>query len=208
MDASPAPADTVCKSDALTPLLPTLAQYARYRYFGPDHNPDDIYQDMALHLLELDTKHPQKPMNTAYRKRAAWLARLASLRQAAAHRRRYTSLTATEKPDTRNAWLGDGEVSFFEDVNTIEGNWQSTSEPLPEDALLEAERLAELTALLPKIQAVVATLNPTNQRIVKLILAGAGRGDLPRTLGLSRSAVSHRKAEIRRAFLNAGITPL
>ena len=173
--------------DHVTPLLPTLSRYAASAPRTTLLEPDDLYQDMAVHLLELDRNRSAQPMNDAYRKRAAWFARSASLKRESV-RTRHASPPSPDDTGT--------EVYMVDEA------------PTPEEALLEAENRAELAALLPKLAAVIASLEPTNQRIVKLILAGAGRGDLSRATGLSRSNLSKRKISIRRAFVQAGIHPL
>lgn len=166
--------------DALSALLPTLTRYANSAPRTTYLEPDDLRQTMALHLLELEKTDRQ--MNQAYRQRAAWLARSAALQ------REYTHVRHCPPQD-------DLEMVVDEELT-------------PEEALLENERAAELAAMLPRLAAVIQTLNPTNQRIVKLILAGVGRGDLSRATGLSRSTISKRKVEIRKAFTRAGIHPL
>jgi len=169
----------------MTDLDETITAYARAVAHKTDLEADDLLQEMRLAVLQRQAARPAQKVNDAYEKRCAWFARSAALRHSYKHQQRVAPLLDET-----------GEELPLYDPN-----------PTPEESLLEAERLAALQELLPKIQAVIRSLTPANQRIVSLILLDlAGPGELPRASGLSPSAISHRKRQIRRAFEAAGLT--
>lgn len=175
--------------NAVENLLPTLAQYAR--------GDDDLQQEMALALLEQAHAHPERQVNDAYRKRCTWLARSQYRRKEYRRQRRFAPARTAPVEDATDDTLIVSRKHMLLDERFARN---------PEEIVLERERLARLHALIPKLQQIIQTLNPTNQQIVKLILLDAGRGEIPQATGLSASAISHRKRQIRQTFEAHGLT--
>lgn len=156
------------------PLLThRIAQFA--------HGDDDARQFICLRLLEVAAADPtfagQAP--GFHVKRAAW-----SRRHYAERDRNYSKYVSSEPhvldPD------GEELVSWFDE-------YLPSPCPTPEDAILHAERLAD-------IERAIDSLRPVQRRIVRLLAAGFEPSAIAGKLGLSRSNVSHYIRRIRIAL--------
>ncbi len=133
---------------------------------------------MCLRLLEVAAADPtfagQAP--GFHVKRAAW-----TRRHYAERGRNYTKYVGAE-PYTLDPEDGQPVSAFDEFV--------PSDSPTPEDAILQAERLAEIERAIDALPAV-------QRRVVRLAAAGDDPSVIAERLGLSRSSVSHALARAR-----------
>ncbi len=169
-------------ADRLTPRLLKHLQHIA-AHFGRDRmEADDIYGEMLEAIVRLSS---DEDSNSRILTRARWIA-LSHVKA----QRIYTKHVGPQS---------DAEVSFIEnDEEEVECLF--ADETTPEQ---EAEDLEKVAAL----EIAIATLDTTDQRIVRLLKDGFQPVDIARKLDVSRSAISQRMTRIARQLAAAGFTP-
>ena len=174
----------------ITDLTPRLMAYARFVHSIQLDLPD-VQQEMFLALLEKDRKQPAFASQTdAYLVRyALWMAQ-----HAAEKTWTYDSHVARTVNQTREAHNGraqpDRDYSSDEIIF-----YDLTPDPDAADPAEVTEQRETLEALLSAVQE----MSPSNQTLVKMIYLGYSESEIAEHLGISRPAVTQRKATIARA---------
>lgn len=162
--------------DRLTDLTPRMLTYARAIPPG-ELEPDDLYQEMALAIVERSQKDPR-----FLEQQDAYVTQFGTWRAKHAAERGYRQAARTTP-------LEDGEADMYCLVS-------DPSED-PEEAAEQAEALDELVEM-------VLELTPENQSVVKLIYLGYSESEIATRLHISRPAVSQRKRTIARLLAARG----
>lgn len=154
------------------------------------HNPEDIddrYQDAVLGLLERAARDPEfGGQRDAYILQAAiWYAGHARQRAA-------TYVTYVESLEADHA-VHDRIMDDEEDLDVYD--------VLPGSG--DPARLVERRESLEQVVRAVKKQSPTNQAIVSSLISGVSESQTAANLGLSRPALSQRKATIRQAIARA-----
>lgn len=103
------------------------------------------------------------------------------------------------KERTYSFYVGGEDEISTSDEDAFE--FLATDQPMSlEDELIQREQVKD-------IQAVIATLSPENQQIVRMLHAGKRPAEIARKLGVTRSAVSIRLDRIEEKFRTAGLVP-
>lgn len=146
---------------------------------SPEHDADDIFQESVLWLLEQAEKDPSIVEQTdAY---VIWGATTTGGKHAARASRTYTRYVQAE-PRVEN----DDED---EDIEWIETLADSSNDP--EARFIENEEISALASA-------IAQLTPANQKLVTMLYNGFNQNEIADALGISKGAVSQRKATVER----------
>jgi len=147
-----------------------------------EHTADDLYQDMAVSYLVRTQRQPEFASQTD-----AYI---------------FTDLTwdaqnVAEKGRTYNRYM-DSEHIFSDDEGDEVSSFEliASGEPNPEDSYIDTEAIEALSAA-------ILTLTPENQQIVKMIYLGYSQVEIAAQLGVSKPAITQRKATIEKALLQA-----
>jgi RNA polymerase sigma factor (sigma-70 family) len=168
-------------SDPITARLDALAPRLRRKASAlqsgsPEHDADDLYQEMVLALLERAARSP------AFADQAdAYLLQYAE----------WTARHACEKSRTYTRIVGEDDDPAGSRPTTFD--LLPAHEPSPEAACIHTEQIEALARA-------VSELAPRDQVIVKMIYLGHQEVDIARHLNVSKSAVSHRKRAIAQSF--------
>lgn len=139
-----------------------------------EHTAEDILQEIVLKLLE---RAHQDPTFASRSDKELLIFAQWRGRHLAEKGRIYTGYVQEEE-----YLSNDGvEISNFEFI--------AGDDPNPEHACIELEELEEL-------ERIAATLDPTNRRIVRMLYQGYSSVEIAAHLGVTKGAVSQRKAII------------
>lgn len=158
--------------DRLTDLTPRMLAYAR-TIQSPELDADDLYQEMALAIVERDQRDP------------------AFLDQQDAYLTQYGTWQA--KHAAEKSYSYHGHVTQLEDAA---GMYCLLGDDPDADPVQAAETAETIDELLEMVQA----LDPKNQQVVRLLYCGYSESEIARELHISRPAVSQRKRTIARAL--------
>lgn len=163
-------------NDRLTSLTPRLTHIARDLVGSlSEHTAEDILQEIVLKLLE---RAHQDPTFASRSDKELLIFAQWRGRHLAEKGRIYTGYVQEEE------YLSNAngvEISSFEFI--------AGDDPNPEQACIELEELEAL-------ERIAAALDPTNRRIVRMLYQGYSSVEIAAHLGVTKGAVSQRKAII------------
>lgn len=166
----------------LETLAPRLQYKANFVY-SPEHNADDLSQEAVLAILEKAGQTPTFADQTeAYIYRfGVW-----AMQKVAQSNLAYHSHVVAEEVETSS-----DEEDSIDILDLIPAETED-----PEEAVI-------LEETINGIMEVVSSLSPENQTIVKMLWLGESQDEIARQLGITKGAVSQRKAVIARRIAAA-----
>jgi len=161
-------------------ISPKVRQIARIvANASPEHDADDIFQESVLWLLEQEEKDPSIVEQTdAY---VIWGATTTGGKHAARASRTYTKYVHSEP-----AVEQDEDEENIDWIETLADNSNN-----PEEVFIENEEISHLAEAITQ-------LTPANQKLVTMLYNGYSQNEIADALGISKGAVSQRKATVER----------
>jgi RNA polymerase sigma factor (sigma-70 family) len=164
--------------DRLTPKLRSIA----YRIAQGDPSgvldPDDIFQEMAIVLLERSEKDPEfLNQKDAY------------ILVTCAHNGGTHKVRSSRTHYHHYAYTTESTDDAFDDIIDL----IPSREPSPEKQVIDLEEIRA-------ISAAYLALTPENQQVVKLLYLGDRQTEVAAVMGITPAAISQRKQVIARTF--------
>lgn len=167
-------------SDRFTELTPRLQRKAAVlAHLNNEHAADDLFQEMAVSYINRTARDPKfTAQKDAY----------------IANELTWDAQNVAEKGRVYNRYM-DSEHIFSDDDGDEISSFEliASSAPNPEDAYIETETLEALSEA-------ILSLTPENQQIVKMIYLGYSQVEIAVKMGISKPAITQRKATIARVL--------
>jgi RNA polymerase sigma factor (sigma-70 family) len=167
---------TTTSTTKIAELSSRLNRYS-YCITGPELTPEDSYQEMILAFLKKAGDDPT------------------FIAQKDAYQVRYASWVAMQKAHAGNTYRK--YVCSLEDLTAGENDDMDVFEVFPSnDGSVEDQVIANENA--EEMNELISTLSPSNQTVIAMIYLGYSQVEIAEQLGVSKVAVSQRKATIRK----------